>query len=330
MPTPEFDEAGFRWPVAKDGYQWMYAKRHPSGPGSRKDVDLQLMLTDGYPIEISRLNSRTRNPLSIDPALFRVFADLPPVESEILGFANSYGLLGGEITEHFDLEQQGEQGTVLIVKGETLAEWERESLTMKHVVNLWELMRMKNPRALTQYVKRAEAKGDPVLGPFLEKQERSQPHQSPPDAPTSEIVILMRRENDHMLAASFVRDEVDRHLSGHIDIRSGQLDLWARLEPTFNFLPDSLLSGIWLQLALAIDANKEYRQCKVCGNWFEFKSAGARPSRQYCSNACRLKAYRKRQDEARSLYMDGVGLKEIAARLGTDTKTAKGWVSKKK
>ena len=92
-------------------------------------------------------------------------------------------------------------------------------------------------------------------------------------------------------------------------------------------VPESLIAAIWVQLALAIEGNREYRQCDQCRRWFEV-AAEKREDARFCGDPCRFKAYRARQKEARQLMDDGVPVKQIAERLGSDIKTVKGWVKK--
>jgi hypothetical protein len=57
-------------------------------------------------------------------------------------------------------------------------------------------------------------------------------------------------------------------------------------------VPRDLLGCFWLQLARAIDGERDYRQCP-CGLWFELGPT-SRPDRLFHSNACRQAHYRER------------------------------------
>jgi len=59
------------------------------------------------------------------------------------------------------------------------------------------------------------------------------------------------------------------------------------------FVPENLLGLMWLQLAQAINGNKQYRQCVACKTWMLIspETEGHRASRFTCSNACRMKVY---------------------------------------
>jgi hypothetical protein len=83
------------------------------------------------------------------------------------------------------------------------------------------------------------------------------------------------------------------------------------------FVPGNLLGLMWLQLAEAINGNRQYRRCAGCKTWIVISRAtvGSRSSRFTCSNACRMKVCYGRKLEARRLHQQGLGVAEIAARL---------------
>jgi hypothetical protein len=97
-----------------------------------------------------------------------------------------------------------------------------------------------------------------------------------------------------------------------------------------RMMPTDLLGGLWLQLAQTISGSKTHRACPVCRDWFEVSLQKYRKSRRYCSEPCRSLAYRGRMEQARKLAGEGKSAKEIARELGSDVKTVKGWLSKRK
>lgn len=72
--------------------------------------------------------------------------------------------------------------------------------------------------------------------------------------------------------------------------------LWdmAAKQLKLHLVPENLLGAMWLQLATAIDGDLDYRQCTTCGKWFGVSVLERGQARDYCSNACRSKAYRLR------------------------------------
>lgn len=140
----------------------------------------------------------------------------------------------------------------------------------------------------------------------------------------------------------YIQQSINEYLTGRAPKRETEREtervaisphlLWnpEMTELGLYLVPRSLLGAMWLQFAQAVAGNKSYRQCEYCRKWFEVSLEASRPTRLYCSNACRFKAYRKRQEDAYRLHQGKVPLKEIATRLGTNTTTAKGWIKKGK
>jgi hypothetical protein len=99
--------------------------------------------------------------------------------------------------------------------------------------------------------------------------------------------------------------------------------------PIFQSTPADLQGALFLQFAMAIHGNKNYRKCAVCGKWMELVPPATRITRQTCSNACRQQLYRQRFDRAREMASKGKSPREIAAKLETDLATVKRWLKKK-
>jgi hypothetical protein len=53
----------------------------------------------------------------------------------------------------------------------------------------------------------------------------------------------------------------------------------------------SLIAAMWLQFALAVDGQREYRPCPVCGDWWD--ATEARSDRKTCSDRCRKRMHRQ-------------------------------------
>jgi hypothetical protein len=63
--------------------------------------------------------------------------------------------------------------------------------------------------------------------------------------------------------------------------------------PRICIRPSHLRDALWIQLALAIDGSESLRNCVVCKRWFTVKSGKGRSDKEHCSNACRMRKYRK-------------------------------------
>jgi hypothetical protein len=62
--------------------------------------------------------------------------------------------------------------------------------------------------------------------------------------------------------------------------------------------PENLLDALWLQLAIALDRSESLQACVECGKWFAIKSGRGRSDKEFCSDACRMRAYRRRKGSA--------------------------------
>jgi hypothetical protein len=59
--------------------------------------------------------------------------------------------------------------------------------------------------------------------------------------------------------------------------------------------PATLFDALWAQLLLKIDGNANLSACVQCRKWFTLEAGRGRSDKEYCSNACRMRAYRKRK-----------------------------------
>src|SRR5262249_29769217 len=94
-----------------------------------------------------------------------------------------------------------------------------------------------------------------------------------------------------------------------------------------QFVPESLLSAMWYQFADGIEKGLRYRACKVCGAWFALAPGVARKNRVFCSDACKSRDYREKQDRARQMKAAGKSFQVIAKELETEVETVKGWIT---
>lgn len=99
-------------------------------------------------------------------------------------------------------------------------------------------------------------------------------------------------------------------------------------QPTVLLAPLTLISAMWLQLALAVAGEKEFVACKFCRRLFEKSTdqTGFRSHREFCSGACKTKDYRKRKRTALRLAKSGESQSAIAEKTGTDKATVRGWL----
>jgi hypothetical protein len=205
---------------------------------------------------------------------------------------------------------------------------------MRHAVALWDMAREGNIEGLSQHI---HWEGREAVK--YRSRPSPAPGESPKHLPQRTYILLASkhlhperlerfRPGDVIEPAGYlVQQLVNEHLQGRVsprllwDAHDGRLRLYD--------VPHGLIGALWLQFARAIDGKRTYRRCRECPRWFELTPAIARTNKRFCSDACRFKAYRQRQDEARRLSAEGMALDEVAQRLGTDLKTVQGWVVRK-
>jgi hypothetical protein len=145
----------------------------------------------------------------------------------------------------------------------------------------------------------------------------------------SEWLKLFRIGDCLMPAKYYLQKTVNENLRNRV---SPQL-LWnvRRNRPhglALFFVPQSLIGLMWLQLAQAVNGNKQYRQCLACKTWMLIsrETTGKRSSRSSCSNACRMKVYYGRIVQARNLRRQGLSIAQIADRLTADEQAVRRWI----
>jgi hypothetical protein len=117
--------------------------------------------------------------------------------------------------------------------------------------------------------------------------------------------------------------EINRHLKSHCSLAlSKELT-------SISIRPQTLLSAVWAQFALAVRYDKQFRKCDGCKRWFEMPSLGSRYEKQFCSKACKQRTYRERKSQSRLWFLAGASFEEIAERFGSEPDTVKQWVQQR-
>jgi hypothetical protein len=98
---------------------------------------------------------------------------------------------------------------------------------------------------------------------------------------------FIRRFSEKGLFKFVGRSRIDASITIREDPESGTARLCIR--------PETLLDALWTQVAHAIDGSQSLQNCVVCKKWFTIKAGQGRSDKEYCSNACRMRAYRKRK-----------------------------------
>jgi hypothetical protein len=129
-------------------------------------------------------------------------------------------------------------------------------------------------------------------------------------------------------AWAYLQQDLDLHLH-HTAAEIATVAAWdpKRGRPALRFEAPTLLAAVWLQLADAVSNDRTFGRCRECGKLFEVAPDAARTHRRFCSNGCRSRSYRERQERARQLHAAKKSFEEIAEELGSDVATVRKWIT---
>jgi hypothetical protein len=323
----------FRARVSEDGYEWVQPEFILTGEDkggdegedeeevcSRAFVSLGWVLV-GRAVTGGRPAFRTYDPLRECTGLFRTFVAIPPEDREaILRFANEYGFLGDG-----DTLVDGDTSVGARRYCERLTHWRIRIGNLGLAVRLWDLLAAGDEGGVKSLLGWHDgaprawryASSDPFVPEFREYAMCAFSPVWPEDPWRSANFLLSRLVNNHLRDGTFAQLIPQTSDRGWI----------------VQTTPTTLYKALWLQLARAIEGDREYRTCKECGKWFELshRQADHRTVRRlFCSDPCKSRDYRRRKERAQQLKEEGKAVKEIAQELDTDVNTIKKWVGKRK
>jgi hypothetical protein len=110
----------------------------------------------------------------------------------------------------------------------------------------------------------------------------------PSKASASKLIRLLERRDDDL---PFVRDAPGT--TAKVLLKEDPESVSTL--PRICIRPSHLRDALWIQLALAIDGGLDIRGCVQCRRWFALEAGRGRSDKEYCSNACRMRAYRERK-----------------------------------
>ena len=232
----------------------------------------------------------------LEPGLYRKFLRLPLKPESVLEFANRHGSLG--VGEPCILP--GKKRSLVLV-GETLEAWGKHITGMRDAFEAYQLATSHRARAdkrkdLRKHVLRHASGGIGFRASAGAYYLIS--------APTYRPAHLGRIGNNDSVALLFatqnIINKVLRECVFPVMSWNGE-----RNRPILSVRSTSLIGRLWLQLARAVSAGAKFEMCPMCENWIEHSReqyGGARIDREYCSDACKQKAYRERKAAAKKGY----------------------------
>jgi hypothetical protein len=333
------------WKVALPGYTWQQVNKRE---GVYQGVEpgewvLRSPSPEGRPPD-----TRIIKLLELDRDLFRAFGRLGRTRDGIKQFADQYGLLGIRIKQKQRHQRQGRtQKTEKHVAHEPERLWVQQVEHMSLVILLWEACQGDDRDALHRYIRWATDGHRVALDPLQGSAHKTAAAPPPlsitlggPDAGALPQGSLT--PGDVVLpAAHFVRELVGRQLlEGTKDTPYLQRGVhpwfvWEQesyegsdlLRVSLSPQPETLHQALWLQAATWITEGKPFKRCQGCQRWFSVPPKAPRSRVGFCSDACRVRAYRGRQDRARQMAAAGKPFAAIARELGSDVKAVRRWVT---
>ncbi|MCX6006865.1 MAG: hypothetical protein NTZ34_06350 [Chloroflexi bacterium] len=283
----------FLWGVPVDGCKILDDSTHKLAALSAEETQGM----DGYGPWLVNVGNIIRQyaPLS-KPTLHREFASLNSDES-IIGFANSYGLLGQYAVSLFPPPQ----GPVEL--GESINRWKYESRDMGILLYVWDLVKGENAGKLSQLVKWLNG----VLIAYKYEYDGSGKMWKALPAPASNAIVpgvafsRIAGNDQHELlkhwqqgdsiepARYYICREINEHLRGNVAPQ-----IFPFMNNKIYLHPDSLLAAMWVMFSMEILGDIKVRRCDICGYWQELH---LQRNNFYCSSACRQEAYRRRRQK---------------------------------
>jgi hypothetical protein len=319
----------FSWEVAKAGHRWVETHAMGQGPDVRWHY-----LTPAYGVGSARFLARRYHPLSAFSGLFRNFAATDPSLDAIKGFADRFGLLGGSLRKRIVLHGQGRGGRHPMGFGEHVDEWVHEILLMRLAVDLWEAARRGDADHLGRMIS-WEPDGSAVSINTHPDLQLGQLPQTPTHV--HRALIAGERLDPEVLTRFVPGDPIGPALhcmqgliNDHLHHRASPRLLWEQNRDRLGLyiVPEGLIGALWLQFARAVERDARFRQCTECTTWFEVAPGRGRADKQFCSTACRTRAYRKRQVQAARLHDEGRSIEDIARQLESEPDTVRGWIER--
>lgn len=324
----------FDWEVAESGYGWVNTTEVGGGDPITREKKPGRYLTTDFSIDVKTISLRRYRPLQEYTGLFRVFAETGPDPDAIKQFANRYGPLLGPNAAHIGLPHRPVAGGLRGGIGEPLSAWTNGILTMRPAVDLWDAARGGDVVKLGRYI---------TWGENTDRKETYVLYDSHPDLKDREVPDAPYRRDIRIIVSSGRDEALFRHLIPGDIIRPTQIlvqriineNMQNQVAPRLLWnddqsalrvyeVPKTLLGALWLQFAGAVERNSDFRKCSECGTWFELAPRTARSDKIFCSNVCRLRAFRRRRIDAANRHAAGRSPEATAADNRTDVETGQG------
>ena len=199
----------------------------------------------------------------------------------LIKFMNEYGFLGID-----KLIRSGPGGNSMI-SGEPVSELYKEIRDLNIAVGIWKFISNKEAANLKKIL---QWKDESLTykyqnGNYIEWVLIASPRHNP------EYLKIIDKNNFVSAARLIILHKVNKKLSKHTDTKLF-IDHKGKAFQKIYITPKNLLGVIWIQFALSISSNIKIGECcnPECNHWIT-------EQKDYCSNACKQKAYRIRNKQ---------------------------------
>ena len=286
----------FVWHCAENGYRWMEMEPVPNRWVSGEPVDVPE--DKRFLVEVPMKPPRYLrfNPFKAYPLLYREFGHLERSEHAFAAFASTYGPLGAS---NVSVVQDG-----TLIQADPLSAWFESRYKIREVVDVLDAI---------------QAEDTNLLGTWFRFEKDRIKYERRDEMFTSFGVIAgagfgrewlvewagepqSQRESLVRAARGWAQTRINSALSGSGPGQNRYASTTARVlfnlerrDLSLHFVPSNLLAAMWLQCARVLVENPQFRSCDHCGKWFELSPESRRKHAKYCSDKCKVAAYRKRK-----------------------------------
>lgn len=282
----------FVWDRPEGGFEWQDgALLAPDNQSGLSDIDRsETRFLVAKPMQ-TPIHWRY-NPLLKYPTLYREFADLEPTEEAYVKFANDYGALGVGVL----LATTG-----LLEAHDPFCRWRSAHAHIRAVADVLTSVQAEDIASLKQWFTVTKngaryTRKDPIWeshGWVTIAGELREYLWTWATKADSDAEILLR------IARGWAQQEINEAIGG--DKQPGT-NSSARVvfdqdrgRMTLRIVPETLIGAMWFQCARVLTLNPTFRACNHCGKWFELSPDTRRRQAIYCSDRCKVAAYRAKK-----------------------------------
>lgn len=246
------------------------------------------------------------NPLQKNPALYREFASLEPTEEAYARFASLYGDLGVGVFTDASLSSTVE-ATFSDAVHDPFCRWRSAHAHVRAVTDVLNAIQAEDTNTLRQW--------------FTVTNNGARYHRKDPVTwESSGWVTIAGELRDYVwkwaargdsdaevllrIARGWAQERINDAIGGdkHPGTNCSARVVFdhEREHMTVRIVPETLIGAIWFQCARVLTLNPVFRACKHCGKWFELSPDTRRKQAIYCSDRCKVAAYRAKKSGSRA------------------------------